>query len=217
MAFPPSPIPSANSAPAVLRCPACSSLAQLTSTSVIWRNVDGAALYVCGRYPSCDTYVRCHAGTNTPLGTLAGPVLRKLRGLAHKAFDPLWQVADASIDRDLVYRIAGEVLEIEDFHIGFLDEAGCRHLMRCIPRIDDAITAHLAKRSASTSPPSEWHLEIVEALFTLGGGAYRSSVPASEILSLARVSEDLIKKGVLRIDGDEAHLTPHGSALIRGL
>ena len=48
-----------------LRCPYCGS-------SVIYRSADGiyrdnpkhTMLYVCSRYPACDSYVRVHAGHN---------------------------------------------------------------------------------------------------------------------------------------------------------
>ena len=55
-----------------LRCPYCGS-------SVIYRSADGiyrdnpkhTMLYVCSRYPACDSYVRVHAGTKIPVTSVA--------------------------------------------------------------------------------------------------------------------------------------------------
>lgn len=52
---------------------------------------DYGNLWVCGNYPSCNSYVGCHKGTNNPLGTLADAELRELRKEAHALFDPLWK------------------------------------------------------------------------------------------------------------------------------
>lgn len=38
-----------------------------------------------------DAYVGCHGETDRPLGTCAGPELRKMRRRCHDAFDPLWK------------------------------------------------------------------------------------------------------------------------------
>ena len=63
-----------------MRCPYCGS-------PVIYRSADGiyhdnskkTMLYVCSHYPECDAYVRVHAGTNIPVGSLANHELRTLR------------------------------------------------------------------------------------------------------------------------------------------
>mgnify|MGYP001622946667 FL=1 len=48
-------------------------------------------LYVCDRYPECDSYVGAHQKTLKPMGSLANGDLRYERILAHKAFDWIWQ------------------------------------------------------------------------------------------------------------------------------
>jgi len=48
-------------------------------------------LYVCSRYPDCDSYVGAHRKSLKPLGVPAGPQLRQKRILAHQFFDQLWQ------------------------------------------------------------------------------------------------------------------------------
>ena len=47
--------------------------------------------YVCSRYPDCDSFVMAHAKTLKPMGSLAGPELRRLRYNAHKEFNRLYQ------------------------------------------------------------------------------------------------------------------------------
>lgn len=74
-----------------LRCPYCGS-------SVIYRSADGiyrdnpkhTMLYVCSRYPACDSYVRVHAGTKIPVGELANQPLRTLRRHAHHYYDQIY-------------------------------------------------------------------------------------------------------------------------------
>lgn len=39
----------------------------------------------------CGAYVGCHGGTDRPLGSPAGPDLRRARMVAHYAFDPIWR------------------------------------------------------------------------------------------------------------------------------
>lgn len=45
--------------------------------------------WVCKQCP--DAYVGCHGSSERPLGTCAGPQLRKVRRQCHAEFDPLWQ------------------------------------------------------------------------------------------------------------------------------
>ena len=76
-----------NAAP---RCPYCGSPAILRSADGIYiNNSKKTMLYVCKKYPLCDSYVRVHPGTNIPMGTLANGTLRRLRREAHKKFDQL--------------------------------------------------------------------------------------------------------------------------------
>lgn len=52
-----------------MRCPYCGSPVVYRSADGIYRdNSKGTMLYVCSRYPECDSYVRAHTGTNIPVG-----------------------------------------------------------------------------------------------------------------------------------------------------
>lgn len=48
-------------------------------------------LFVCSRYPACDSYVGVHRNSSRPLGTLAGKELRCKRIEAHRVFNQLWE------------------------------------------------------------------------------------------------------------------------------
>lgn len=71
-----------------MRCPYCGSTVVYRSADGIYHdNSNQTMLYVCSRYPECDAYVRAHAGTNIPVGTMADGRLRALRINAHRYFD----------------------------------------------------------------------------------------------------------------------------------
>lgn len=75
-----------------MHCPYCGATVVYRSADGIYRdNRSRAMLYVCSHYPQCDAYVRVHAGTNIPVGTLANQELRTLRRTAHHYFDQLYQ------------------------------------------------------------------------------------------------------------------------------
>ena len=76
-----------------IRCPNCGAKTTLRPASVVYGKADktNGFLYVCDRYPRCDSYVKAHRKTLKPMGTLADANLRHKRILAHKAFDRLWQ------------------------------------------------------------------------------------------------------------------------------
>ena len=73
-----------------MRCPYCGGTVVYRSADGIYHdNKRGMMLYVCSNYPECDSYVRVHAGTNIPVGSLANHELRALRRTAHHYFDQL--------------------------------------------------------------------------------------------------------------------------------
>ena len=76
-----------------IRCPYCGAKATLRPSSAVYGDAaktDGY-LYVCNRYPKCDSYVGAHKKTKLPMGTLANGDLRNKRIQAHKAFDWMWK------------------------------------------------------------------------------------------------------------------------------
>ena len=62
-----------------IKCPYCNSQAFLRPASAVhgqeYRQ-PGEEVYVCARYPACDSYVSAHRRTHLPIGTLANRPLR---------------------------------------------------------------------------------------------------------------------------------------------
>lgn len=83
----------------------------------------------------CKAYVGCHPVSNhhktddVPLGRLANVELRKLKSLAHAAFDPKWKTG--ILRRKEAYGILADRLGIKrkDCHIGMFDEETCRRVI----------------------------------------------------------------------------------------
>lgn len=76
-----------------IHCQYCGSKAVLRSATAVHvgnRRGDGY-VYVCARYPFCDSYVGVHPDTRKPMGTLANRALREKRVKAHRAFNQLWE------------------------------------------------------------------------------------------------------------------------------
>ena len=73
-----------------LTCPQCHSKALLRPASVVYGSKadPGAKVYVCARYPACNSYVNAHRHTNQPMGTLADAALRRKRREAHLPYEP---------------------------------------------------------------------------------------------------------------------------------
>src|ERR1035437_9162470 len=74
-------------APAKLCCPYCGSPACLTNRGLAFGSGSCGLVWICTKFPDCDAYVGCHPGTTKPLGSLANPLLRQLRIVAHAAFN----------------------------------------------------------------------------------------------------------------------------------
>ena len=103
-----------------LTCPKCHSKALLRPASVVYGNKadPNAKVYVCARYPACDSYVNAHRHTNQPMGTLADAVLRQKRRETHLELDRLWK--NGLMSRAEAYRLIQFYLGVpsEDAHIG---------------------------------------------------------------------------------------------------
>ena len=83
----------------------------------------------------CGAFVGCHPGTTRALGTAAGPVLRKKRGLAHAMFDPIWR--EKLMTRGDAYAWLGQELGITDptqVHIGLFNASDCHRTVNAAAR-----------------------------------------------------------------------------------
>ena len=112
------------------RCPYCGSHSVLKSADGIYHtNNKDTMLYVCSRYPACDSYVRVHPGTKIPVGTMANRELRALRNEAHRNFDQLHK--KGLMSREDAYHWLASVLAapLGQAHIGYLGEYYCRQVI----------------------------------------------------------------------------------------
>lgn len=73
--------------------------------------------------------VGTHDGTDVPLGTLADGWTRKMRRLAHKAFDRIWKGGNYGYSRDAAYRSGAAWLCVKELHIGECNADQCRRLI----------------------------------------------------------------------------------------
>lgn len=108
------------------QCPYCGSRTVLRSADGIYQsNLDGAMLYVCKNYPSCDAYVRAHLGSNLPMGIPANWQLRRLRNEAHHYFDQLYK--SGYMTRKDAYTWLASTLGLpeSEAHIGYFGEHYC--------------------------------------------------------------------------------------------
>lgn len=160
-------------------------------------------MWVCSRFPACDAYVRCHEGSTEAMGRLAGKRLRKLRGLAHEALDPLWRDGGRIVDRDMFYRIAGEVMGIRDLHIGNLDEEGCLRLISRAPLIEAALNRHaaLVLHPDSVAALDADTRDLLRVLFDVSDAASAGKhLLMSRLMACSMPVQDLHVRGVLHID-----------------
>ena len=114
-----------------IRCPYCGSPAILKDASYVYgHHSSGGRVYVCSRFPACDSYVGVHQGTSLPKGSLANRTLRKKRIQAHKIFDQLWRRGIFS--RQEAYRWIGDkfCLQTRQAHIGNFSDYMCDQLIQ---------------------------------------------------------------------------------------
>ena len=113
-----------------MRCPYCGGSVVLRSADGIYKdNKKGMQLYVCKNYPECDSYVRVHAGTNVPVGTMANHELRTLRRTAHYYFDQLY-VNGIMSKQDAYVWLANLIhVPLSEAHIGYLGEYYCKQVI----------------------------------------------------------------------------------------
>ena len=112
------------------RCPYCGSHSVLRSADGIYRcNDKNTMLYVCSRYPACDSYVRVHPGTKIPVGSMANRELRALRNEAHRNFDQLHKTGLMSKEDSYHWLASILAAPLGQAHIGYLGEYYCRQVI----------------------------------------------------------------------------------------
>ena len=111
-------------------CPYCGAQAILRPSSYLRGNPVAEHLYVCTRYPECDSYVSAHKSNLVPMGFPANAELRRKRHEAHQVFDQLWKTG--IFTRSSAYSWLADVffLKGRDAHIGSFDIEHCERLIK---------------------------------------------------------------------------------------
>lgn len=113
-------------------CPNCKGKGHLRPRVLVdKKSTNGELIYLCDNHTNgCVSYVGVHRGDNMPLGQMAGREVRNMRVQAHKLIDKF--CTGPSDTRKNLYRLLGEKLGINNFHIARLNEKGCHDLFRLL-------------------------------------------------------------------------------------
>lgn len=124
-----------------LTCPECGSPSKCVRSEVVYGRSYGVWLYVCSRYPACDTYCGTHRGTKHPLGDMANRETRALRKQVHAAFDPIWK--QGRMKREEAYQALADAMRISihECHVGMFSALRCKAALDCLARIKEAVCA----------------------------------------------------------------------------
>lgn len=119
-----------------IKCPYCGSTAVLRKAEYVYgKDTNEEHLYVCSRYPTCNSYVGVHSGTLIPKGSLANGDLRHKRIEAHKVFSQIW--LKGIMSKKQAYRWMRYVfgLSSEQAHIGNYSLYYCEALIRACQEV----------------------------------------------------------------------------------
>lgn len=114
-----------------IHCPYCGAKASLRPSRVVYGDNDktDGYLYVCDRYPKCNSYVGAHKSNKQPMGTLANGDLRNKRIQAHKAFDWMWKSGFMTKWQAYKWMQGKLALNEEQAHIAKFSEYMCDRLI----------------------------------------------------------------------------------------
>ena len=112
-------------------CPYCGAKATLHPSRYVYGDATktNGLMYVCDRFPRCDSYVGAHRKSRKPMGTLANGALRNKRIQAHKAFDWMWK--SGRMKKWQAYKWMQGVLCLneKEAHIAMFSEYMCDRLI----------------------------------------------------------------------------------------
>lgn len=114
-----------------IHCPYCGSLVTKRAASYVYgKNAKpDTFLYVCDRYPACDSYVAAHTKSGLPMGTPANKTLRNKRIAAHKALDKIWKNGYMTKEQVYIWLQAKLDMPANVMHIGNLNEYYCNRII----------------------------------------------------------------------------------------
>jgi len=111
-------------------CPYCGSVAILRDGSYVHGTGSLVKkLYVCSRYPECDSYVGVFKDGMTPKGSLANSELRNKRIRAHRAFDEIWKNGIMTRGQAYQWMQYKFGLSRNQAHIGYFSDYMCIQLL----------------------------------------------------------------------------------------
>lgn len=115
-----------------LYCPYCGAPAVCRPASTVYGSTvktKGSYLYLCSRWPECDSYVAAHRQNRRPMGTLANAQLRHKRILAHRALEDFRRSRHMEKWAAYVWLQGKLGLPAEQVHIGMFSEQRCRQVI----------------------------------------------------------------------------------------
>ena len=111
-------------------CPYCGVQAILRPNSYLRGNSVAEHLYVCTRYPECDSYVSAHKSNLATMGSPANAELRRKRHEAHEVFDQLWKTGIFTRNGAYMWLADTFFLKGKDAHIGSFGIERCERLIK---------------------------------------------------------------------------------------
>lgn len=131
------------------------------------------------------------------MGALAGPRTRRLRSKAHESFDHIWRDGSA-VSRDLAYTAASLVMQVPDFHIGFLDAEGCLAFMSKISEVEVMVEKLMSARRNPTLELDDVCMDVLLALFVpAGGGQPLEAIQRSELNGYFQLMQQALLQGAI--------------------
>jgi hypothetical protein len=108
-------------------CDYCGKEAKLVPGSDIYFNRPDLAQNMYWECLPCEAHVGCHKNspTHKPLGGLANKELRKKRGEAHAAFDPIWKHHHMSRNHAYMWLSSKLGIPMKLCHIGMFNSGQC--------------------------------------------------------------------------------------------